>query len=41
MKHETRIRLITHLGNDAAELWAILRERQQVADGTANGVNII
>lgn len=31
----------THLGNDAAELWPILCKGQQVADGTANGVNIV
>lgn len=30
-----------HLGDDAAELRAVLRERQQVADGAADGVDVV
>lgn len=30
-----------HLGDDAAELRAVLRERQQVADGAADGVHVV
>lgn len=30
-----------YLGNDAAELRSILCEGQQVADGTADGVNVV
>lgn len=30
-----------HLGDDAAELRAVLRERQQVSDGAADGVDVV
>lgn len=51
MKLQTKIKVVLrwsikvqspqYLGNDAAELRSILGEGQQVADGTADGVNEI
>lgn len=51
MKLQTKIKVVLrwsikvqspqYLGNDAAELRSILGEGQQVADGTADGVNVV